>query len=98
MVKVSMTSAAVIVLVVCIVLTASVLAARSRHKKAGTDHIRLVGSTGLVDTKLAPQGTVLIQGELWHACSNDGIELEPGCKVEVVGSRDHLLLVRLKND
>jgi membrane-bound ClpP family serine protease len=93
-----MTSAAAIVLVVCIVLAAAVLAALSRHKKSGTDHISLLGSTGLVDTKLSPEGTVLIRGELWHACSNDDIELEPGCKVKVVGSRDHLLLVRLKND
>ena len=64
-----MAPGAAIILGVCVVLAAGMLAAVSRHKKSGTGDVRLVGSTGLVDTKLDPHGTVLIQGELWRACS-----------------------------
>lgn len=92
-----MTSEVAIILGVCVVLAAGMLAAVSHHKKSGTGNVRLVGSTGLVDTKLDPDGTVLIQGELWRACSNDGTGLAPGSKVKVVGTRDHLLLVQLQD-
>ena len=92
-----MTSGVAIILSVCVVLSAGALAAVSRHKKSGTGQLRLIGSTGLVDTKLDPHGTVLIQGELWRACSNDGPGLAPGSKVKVVGTLDHLLLVRLQD-
>ena len=92
-----MTSGPVIILGVFVALAAGMLAAISRHKKSGSGHVRLVGSTGLVDTKLDPHGTVLIQGELWRACSNDGTGLAPGSKVKVVGTLDHLLLVRLQD-
>ena len=92
-----MTSAAAIILVVCIVLAEGVLAAVSRHKKSGTGFVRLVGSIGLVDTKLDPHGSVLIRGELWRACSSEGAGLAPGSRVKVVGTRDHLLLVKLQD-
>jgi membrane-bound ClpP family serine protease len=88
---------AVVILVVCIGLAAAMLAAVSRHKKSGTGDLRLIGSTGLVDTKLDPHGTVLIHGELWSACSNDGNAIASGSKVSVIGMRDHLLLVRIQD-
>ena len=92
-----MTSAAATILVVCIVLAAAMVAAVSRHKKSGTGDVKLLGSTGLVDTKLDPHGTVLIHGELWCACSNDGSAITTRSKVSVVGMRDHSLLVRLQD-
>jgi membrane-bound ClpP family serine protease len=92
-----MTSATAIILVVCIVLAATMLAALSHHKKSGTADVELVGSTGLVDAKLDPNGTVLIHGELWRACSNDGNAIATRSKVMVVGMRDHFLLVRLQD-
>ena len=73
------------------------LAAVSRHKKSGSGDVKLIGSTGLVDTKLDPHGTVLIHGDLWRACSNDGSAIATRSKVSVVGMRDHLLLVRLQD-
>ena len=39
----------------------------SRHKKSATSEIKLVGSRAQVDAKLAPEGTVLVHGELWRA-------------------------------
>ena len=83
-----------IILGICVVLAAGMLVAVSRHKKSRTAHLMLVGSTGVVHTKLDPHGTVLIRGELWRACSNDGTALATSSIVKVVGTRDHLLLVR----
>jgi membrane-bound ClpP family serine protease len=93
--SVFMISEVAMILVVCVGMAAGVLAAVSRYKKSGTGHVRLVGSIGLVDAKLDPHGTVLIKGELWRACLKDGIGLVSGSKVKVVGTCDHLLLVRL---
>ena len=90
-----MTSEAAIILGLCVLLAIGILAALSRHKKFGTDHLILVGSIGVVDTKLDPQGTILIDGELWNAFSNEPTGLAPGSRIEVVGTRDPLLLVKL---
>ena len=92
-----MTSTAAIILVACILFAAAMLAAVSRHKKSGTRDVKLIGATGLVDTKLDPHGTVLIHGELWRACSNDGSSIATRSKISVVGIRDHLLLVSLRD-
>lgn len=92
-----MNSVSAVILGVGIALTAAMLAALSRHRKSGTDEVNLVGSVGFVDARVNPCGTVLVQGELWRACSSDGSELAPGSKVKVVGTHDHLLLVRLQD-
>lgn len=82
------------ILGVCLVLVAGMIVAVARHKKSGTGDLELVGSTGVVDAKLDPHGTVLIRGELWSACSNGGEAIAPSSKVTVIGTRDHLLVVR----
>jgi len=92
-----MTSSAAIILVACILVAAAMLAAVSRHKKSGTGDVKLIGATGLVDTRLDPHGTVLIHGELWRACSNDGSSIATRSTILVVGIRDHLLLVSLRD-
>jgi len=92
-----MSSTAAIILVACILLAAALLAVVSRHKKSATADVKLIGATGLVDTKLDPYGTVLIHGELWRACSNDGSSIATRSKISVVGMRDHLLLVSLRD-
>ena len=92
-----MTSTSIIVLVGCILVAAAVLAAASHHKKSGTGEVKLIGATGLVETTLDPHGTVLIQGELWRACSDDANAVEAGSKISVVGMRDQLLLVRIRD-
>jgi membrane protein implicated in regulation of membrane protease activity len=70
-----------------------IVAAMSRHKKSATSDIRLIGSRAQVDSALAPEGTVLIHGELWRACSADGTNIAPHTIVRVVGLSGHLLLV-----
>jgi hypothetical protein len=70
-----------------------IVAAMSRHKKSATSEIQLVGSRARVDAELAPEGTVLIHGELWRARSDDGTNIASDTMVHVVGLRSHLLLV-----
>ena len=78
---------------VCLVLI-MILAGLSRHKKSATSEIRLIGSRARVDSALAPEGTVLVDGELWCARSVDGTNIEPQTIVKVVGLSEHLLLVQ----
>jgi membrane-bound serine protease (ClpP class) len=70
---------------------ALLIAATSRHKKAATGELRLVGATALVETTLEPEGSVLIRGELWRARSLSGARIERGRRVRVVGASRHLL-------
>lgn len=90
----SMTSTVAIILGLCLMLPILTLLAVSRHKKSATDQMSLVGLIGTVDKDLEPHGSVLIQGELWRASSSDGIRLATGLRIEVIGTRDHLLLVK----
>jgi membrane-bound serine protease (ClpP class) len=71
-----------------------ILAAMSRHKKSATNEIRLLGSQARVDSPLGPEGTVLVQGELWRARSADGTNIASHTIVQVVGLSGHLLLVQ----
>jgi len=71
-----------------------ILAAMSRHKKSATSEIQLIGSSAQVDSPLAPEGTVLVHGELWRARSADGINIASHTIVQVVGLSGHLLLVQ----
>lgn len=71
-----------------------VVAAMSRHKKSAAREVQLLGSSAQVDSALTPEGTVLVNGELWRARSADGLNLVPQTIVRVVGLRGHLLLVQ----
>jgi len=77
---------------VCFLL-AIILAARSRHAKSGERDLFVIGATGFVNTTLDPDGSILIDGELWRARSKHGAVVDPTKKVIVVGAQGHLLLV-----
>ena len=64
-------------LVITIVL---VIRAHRRRVSAGRED--LIGKTAEVKTALNPKGTVLIEGELWMAVSEDG-QAEPGDEVVI---------------
>jgi len=83
----------IVVLSVCAGAAVAVVAALSKHKKSGAADIQLIGLTAVVETKLDPDGTVLVRGELWRASSNDGSMIPPKYKVHIVGARHHLLVV-----
>lgn len=83
-----------ILLAITVALVAAVLIALSRHKKSGTGEIHLIGASALVESKLDPEGSVLLDGELWRARSIDGTSIAPKVKVQVVELQGHLLLVK----
>ena len=65
------------------------------HKKAGAGDIKLIGEIAKVSTKLDPEGTVIVCGELWRARSKDGAIISESALVRVVGFADHFALVEL---
>ena len=83
-----------IALIVLVALVAFGLMALSRHKKAGTGNIQLLGAEAYVESQLNPEGAVLIQGELWRARSEDGTSIAAQERVEVVAVDGHLLMVK----
>lgn len=65
------------------------------HKKAGAGDIKLIGEIAQVNTKLDPEGTVMVCGELWRARSKDSTIISARERVRVVGFEDHFALVEL---
>ena len=65
----------------------------SRRKKTMKDDLPLLGSSAIVDQSLNPEGTVIVRGELWNACSSHGQLIVAETRVNVVRLRDHLLVV-----
>lgn len=65
------------------------------HKKAGAGDIKLIGELAQVDTKLDPEGTVIVCGDLWRARSKDGAHISARAQVRVVGFEGHLVLVEV---
>jgi membrane-bound serine protease (ClpP class) len=67
------------------------------HKKASASDLKLIGEFALVNSKLDPEGTVIVCGELWRARSRDGSNISAGARVRVVGFADHVALVDVCN-
>jgi membrane protein implicated in regulation of membrane protease activity len=66
----------------------------SRHRKAGSKEINLMGTIGSASTAIEPEGAVMLRGEMWRArVANDCPPILPGQAVRVIGARDHLLEV-----
>ena len=89
----SIVLAAFVALALLIALLA-MLALASRHKKTASGHLHLIGATGRVETELEPEGSVLVNGELWRARARQGVTASRrGSKVRVTGASGHLLEV-----
>lgn len=56
-----------------------------------------IGATGVVDEPVDPQGTIIIEGEVWLALSANAKHYPKGATVEVVGFKQHFLLVDSTN-
>jgi membrane-bound ClpP family serine protease len=76
-------------------IAVAIVIALYRHKKRSTGEIRLIGELCRVNTSLTPDGTVMVQGELWPARSIDGTFIAPPDLACIVGTQDHLLLVKV---
>lgn len=75
-----------------IMLSLSMLAARTWRQKPVSGTEGLIGTIGEVRVRIAPRGKVWIHGEYWNAESNE--EIEVGERVQVVEMKDLLLRVR----
>ena len=55
---------------------------RAHRRRVSAGREDMIGKTAEVKTALNPKGTVLIEGELWMAVSEDG-QMEPGDEVVI---------------
>ena len=76
-------------------LAALLVAGLYFHKKAGAGDIKFIGEIAEVSTKLDPEGTVIVCGELWRARPKDGAIISESARVRVIGFEDHFALVEL---
>ena len=81
------------ILALTIALSLAIVVALYRHKKASSRSLIVIGATGEVVSELAPEGTVVVHGELWRARSRDGSTFSCKMRVSVVGVEGHLLVV-----
>jgi membrane protein implicated in regulation of membrane protease activity len=84
-------------MIVVVSLTAIALsvARRSHLEKKAPSKISPVGSTDTVVAELAPTGSILVNGELWSACTRDGAVAPTGARIVVAEPRGHLMAVRM---
>lgn len=83
---------AALLLLVCAL--ALYVAFSSRHRKASLRPLAPVGREGLVERDLAPEGFVIVDGELWRARLCDAGHLKRGQgRIRVVGASGCVLLV-----
>jgi membrane-bound serine protease (ClpP class) len=62
------------------------LAVKAQRRKPTTGKEGLLGSTGIVKSKIDPQGKVFIHGEYWDATSDEMIPEDT--QVEVIEVKD----------
>lgn len=92
---------AVSALIIIVLLLSSCLSALlifitllSRHRKAGAGRLDPFGMSACVETRLEPEGAIILNGELWRARVKDSATLiEPGRTVRIVGVSGHLFVV-----
>jgi membrane-bound ClpP family serine protease len=86
-----------IILIIALVIVAAcvLIVAASRHKKSAGVPLELIGLVATVERDLAPEGAVIVRGELMPARSRSGATISrASCRrVRVVGARGHCLEV-----
>jgi membrane protein implicated in regulation of membrane protease activity len=76
------------------VLLIALISFLSLRKRFANRDLHLIGEAAWVETTLAPDGTVIIGGELWPARSSDGLVIASRRRVRVVSVDDLSLLVK----
>ena len=76
-------------------LLAVLVALLSLRKRGASRDLQLIGESARVETTLKPDGTVILDGELWPARSNNGIVINSQHLVRVVGIDNLSLLVEV---
>jgi membrane-bound serine protease (ClpP class) len=72
------------------------LAIRARRVKVTTGTSGMIGLRGRAQTAIAPEGTIFVRGELWHARSH--MSIAPGEGVRVTGLDGLTLAVEAEKD
>jgi membrane-bound ClpP family serine protease len=83
------------ILLIVAALATLVVFALYVHKRTGTGDVKLIGEIARVDTKLDPEGTVIVGGELWRAKSKSGAPVSKDTRVRVVAFVDQFALVEV---
>jgi membrane-bound ClpP family serine protease len=88
----------VFLLSIAIVLGAGLsgIALLSRWKKSQLDTSPILGANAVALSPLTPEGSVLVDGEVWRAVSSDGTAIQIESDLVVTAVRRHLLLVQLR--
>lgn len=83
------------ILIAALLAFAVIIAFASRHKKSAGASLELIGQLATVERDLAPEGAVLVRGELLPARARDGATISRATcrRVRVVGARGHCLEV-----
>ena len=63
------------------------------RKRFGNSDLRLIGESARVETSLAPNGSVIVNGELWPAQSTNGEVIPARSCVKIVAVQELSLLV-----
>ncbi len=84
------------ILLACLLVVSVIAVVRSQRRAPSTGRETMVGRSAVVQTALDPDGTVLMDGELWHATAREGTPVQPGARV-TVAAIDGLTLTVKKN-
>ena len=82
-----------IVLIAMALLFGVFVVALALRKRFGNSDLQLIGESARVETSLAPNGSVIVNGELWPAQSTNGDVIPAQSPVRIVAVRDLSLLV-----
>lgn len=72
------------------------IALLSRWKKSRIDTSPVLGAKAVALSPLNPEGSVLVNGEVWRAQSSDGTAIKTESDLVVTAVQRHLLLVQLR--
>lgn len=87
--------ALVIIAFLVYAVTTFILGSRILRKKPVAGFTDMIGLTGRVASRLAPNGFIRVEGELWEAKAERGT-INVGEEVTVVGQKGFKLIVRQK--
>lgn len=73
------------------------IALLSRHKKSFIRNSMVVGANAVTISPLSPEGSVLINGEVWRARSRNMTRIDKDKEVRIIAVHQHLLMVESKN-
>ena len=82
-----------IVLITVALLLGVFVVALALRKRFGNSDLQLIGEPGRTETSLAPNGSVIVNGELWPARSTSGEVIPAQSRVRIVALEDLSLLV-----